>query len=101
MKSFLISAITGAAAAVNTKAYNTQQAQNSLWLSEYAYCGHSLYEQVTWGGAATGFQLSYIIFDSSNDTNGYIGYLPSDDSIYVVYRGSETILNWITDLNVD
>jgi hypothetical protein len=97
MKSFLLSAI--ASAALANAPYNAQQAQYSLWLSEYAYCGHSLYDQVSWGGAATGFQLYSIIYDILDDTNGFIGYLPSDNSIYVAYRGSESILNWITDLD--
>jgi hypothetical protein len=57
MKSFLASALAGAGYAqiASNKAYNNSQAQISLQLSAYAYCGHSLYDQVTWGGAATGF----------------------------------------------
>ena len=31
---------------------------------------------------------------------GYIGYLPSDNSIYVAFRGSSSIRNWITNLDV-
>ncbi len=68
-------------------------------LSEYAYCGHEQYSQIKFGGAATGFVLKSTIYDSTNDTNGYIGYLPSDNSIYVVFRGSESILNWVTNLS--
>ena len=30
---------------------------------------------------------------------GYVGYLPSDKSIYVAYKGSESINNWITDFD--
>ena len=36
-----------------------------------------------------------------NDTEGFVGYLPSDNSIYVAFRGSLSIQNWITDLNID
>ena len=68
-------------------------------LSEYAYCGHDQYSKIKFGGAATGFVLKSTIYDSTNDTNGYIGYLPSDNSIYVVFRGSESILNWVTNLS--
>jgi hypothetical protein len=98
MKSFFLSALAGAVTATN-KAYSASQAAISLQLSEYAYCGHSLYSQVTWGGAATGFILKSVIYDILDDTNGFIGYLPSDNSIYVVFRGSESILNWITNLD--
>lgn len=31
--------------------------------------------------------------------SGYVGYLPSDKSINVVFRGSSSIQNWITDLS--
>jgi len=68
-------------------------------LSEYAYCGHDQYSQITFGGAATGFVLKSTIYNILDDTNGYIGYLPSDNSIYVVFRGSESILNWVTNLS--
>jgi hypothetical protein len=68
-------------------------------LSEYAYCGHDQYDQITFGEAATGFVLKSIIYNVIDDTNGYIGYLPSDNSIYVSFRGSSSILNWITDLS--
>jgi len=30
---------------------------------------------------------------------GYIGYLPSDKSIYITFRGSSSIRNWITNLD--
>ena len=43
--------------------------------------------------------MTDIIYDVVDDTNGYMGYLPSDNSIYVAFRGSESILNWITDLS--
>ncbi len=49
-------------------------------------------------GATTGFVPTLPIFSGKvADTEGYIGYLPSDESIYVVFRGSESIQNWLTD----
>lgn len=98
MKSFFLAALSATTLATN-KAYSSTEAAKSLQLSEYAYCGHSLYDQVTWGGAATGFVLKSTIYDIVDDTNGFIGYLPSDNSIYVVFRGSESILNWVTNLD--
>ena len=45
--------------------------------------------------------MTYVIHTFIDDTQGFIGYLPSDDSIYVVFRGSESMRNWIADLTVD
>ena len=51
------------------------------------------------GYNATGFQVYSTIYDALYDTNGFIGYLPSDNSIYVSFRGSESVNNWITDFD--
>ena len=51
-------------------------------------------------GDATGFIPTYTIY-KSNGTEGFIGYLPSDNSIYVVFKGSDDIKNFVTDLNTD
>lgn len=50
-------------------------------------------------GAAKGFIPSYVIYHLADDTEGFIGYLPSDNSIYIVFRGSSSIPNWITNLS--
>lgn len=50
-------------------------------------------------GAAQGFVPTLTIYNHSQDVEGYIGYLPSDKSIYVVFRGSASIENWITNLD--
>lgn len=34
----------------------------------------------------------------TSDLEGFIGYLPSDDSIYVVFRGSSSLNNWIANM---
>jgi hypothetical protein len=98
MLSFVLDMLAPSVTTPTNKAYSSSQANISLYLSEYAYCGHSQYDQISFGYAATGFQVTSIIYDVLDDTNGYIGYLPSDNSIYVVFRGSESILNWITNL---
>ena len=45
------------------------------------------------------FVYTDTIYDPTNDTEGYVGYLPSDESIYVVFRGSVSAENWITDMD--
>ena len=55
--------------------------------------------QHTFKGPTKGFVVTKTINDKK-DTQGFIGYLPSDKSIYVVFRGSSSVQNWITDLTV-
>lgn len=43
--------------------------------------------------------MSYT-FDGILDTEGFVGYLPSDSSIYVVFRGSSNIENWMTNMDI-
>lgn len=80
-------------------AYNSDQAQKSLWLSIAAYCGKSNYKSHVFKGPTAGFILTDIISDDASDTQGFVGYLPSDKSIYVTYRGSSSIRNWITNID--
>lgn len=79
--------------------FSKTQATTSVWLSAAAYCGKSAYKTHTFKGPTAGFVVTYVIYDSGTDTEGFIGYLPSDNSIYVTYRGSSSILNWISDLD--
>ena len=51
-------------------------------------------------GASEGFIVNQVIWDADYDTQGFVGYLPSDDSIYVVFRGTESITNWMADLTI-
>ena len=40
-----------------------------------------------------------MIYDPKHDTQGFVGYLPSDNSIYVAIRGSVDTKNWESDFN--
>ena len=101
--------------------FNIAQANTSLWLSAAAYCGSSNYMSHVFKGPTEGFVVTGIIEDVRSDTEGFfllfafffflmiimektlegfIGYLPSDKSIYVAYRGSSSTRNWITNLDV-
>jgi hypothetical protein len=48
---------------------------------------------------AAGFVPTLTFNDGLTDTTGYVGYMPDNNSIYVVFRGSETTANWITDFD--
>ncbi|RYH30617.1 hypothetical protein EON65_04615 [archaeon] len=62
-------------------AYDNNQAKISVWLSAAAYCGKSEYATHTFKGPTTGFVVTKTITHSPDDTQGYVGYLPSDKSV--------------------
>lgn len=70
----------------------------AIWFSSAAYCDKDTYLTRTWLGPTAGFKATKVIYDRKTDTNGYVGYLASTKEIYVVYRGSQTLKNWITNL---
>jgi len=78
--------------------YDYQIAKTSLFLSGAAYCGKDAYQSMALAGPASGFDVSTIIYDSATDLQGYVGVL--DKSIYVAFRGSSSIQNWIDDAEV-
>eukprot|EP01036_Dinobryon_divergens_P022740 gene22740-31027_t len=71
---------------------------SSVALGAAAYCGTSRYEKHTFLGPTEGFVLTKVINDIVTDTEGFVGYLPSDQSIYVVYRGTYSVRSAIDDL---
>lgn len=79
--------------------YSSSEAMISVQLSGDAYCGKDAYMNHSFTGTAKGFVVTKVLYDSGSDTEGYVGYLPSDSSIYVVYRGSSSIPNWITNFD--
>lgn len=91
--------MTSAFNETSTSSYNADQAEKSLWLSAAAYCGKSAYKTHSFKGPTAGFVVTSVISDAASDTEGYVGYLPSDKSIYVVFRGSSSTRNWITNLD--
>jgi hypothetical protein len=93
--------IAGLAAATLAEEFSMDEAEISRQLSVDAYCGHKKYETLEWQGLASGFIWEYTIYNSNNHTEGFIGYLPADNSIYVVFKGTDDIMNWISDLDTD
>lgn len=81
--------------------WSYDQAYISQQLSLASYCGHTEYATHNWTGVIADFELTHIIYDKHHDTNGFVGVLPSDHSIYVVFRGSESLYNWMANLNAD
>ena len=71
-----------------------------VWLSGAAYCEKDSYTTMILGGPATGFVYKETLHDIHTDVQGYIGVMPSTDTIYVVIRGSSSVLNWLDDFEI-
>lgn len=85
---------------LSNSVYNKDQANTCVYLSGAAYCGKENYETMVLRGPATGFVYKETLYDIKTDLQGYIGYLVSKKSIYVVLRGSSSVLNWLDDLQI-
>lgn len=79
--------------------FSLAQANISAYLSTAAYCGKDRYFDMVLKGPATGFEYVHTIYHDKTDTQGYVGVLHSDQSIYVVFRGSSSIPNWIVNMD--
>ena len=82
-------------------AFTYEQAHIPLAFSQAAYCRKANYLTQNYSGILAGFKATKVIENFKNGVEGFVGYLPSDNSIYIVYMGSETIENWLTNLNAD
>lgn len=80
--------------------YDSTQLIAGVWLSGAAYCGKNKYNTMVLSGPATGFVYKDTLYDNITDLQGYIGILSSTKSIYVVIRGSSSVVNWLDDFEV-
>jgi hypothetical protein len=80
--------------------YDISQLNTGVWLSGAAYCGKDNYKTMIIDGPATGFTYKETLYDVKTDLQGYIGILPTTKSIYVVIRGSSSVMNWLDDFEV-
>lgn len=84
----------------NVFSLNTDQLNTGVWLSGASYCGKDNYPTMKLGGPASEFIYSDTLYDIKTDLQGYIGTIPTKKSIYVVIRGSSSIMNWLDDFEV-
>ena len=68
--------------------------------AQNAYCNVNTYMTRNYRSVLAGFVPTYVITDAPHDTHGYIGYHTGQRAIYVVFRGSESLQNWLDDLDV-
>lgn len=82
-------------------AYSDSDMQISLHLSQIAYCGKDKFLNLDYTGVLQGFVATKVIYGGLiDDTEGFIGYMPQTKSIYVVFRGSSSIPDFITDIGI-
>lgn len=85
--------------------YNKKDALLSLNVACVSFCDPSTYEKSSpyngfGNGLVNGLNVTMTIHENHYQTYGFVGYLPSDKAIYVVYRGTEGTLNWMDDAEI-
>lgn len=80
--------------------YDSSQLNIGVWLSGAAYCGKDKYATMIVSGPAAGFTYKETLYDPKTDLQGFTGILPTTKSIYVVIRGSSSVINWLDDFEV-
>ena len=78
--------------------YSDAQARIAATISAGTYCYQSMLPSLELLGPAQGFVVTQVISNPTYDVQGFIGYLPSDSSIYVAFRGSTDINGWYRTL---
>lgn len=71
-------------------------ANSSVELSAYAYCSTETYKEQSYDGLLTDFEVTNTIFAAK----GFIGLLPSQSAIFVVFAGTGSVLDWVVDVDV-
>lgn len=72
----------------------------SVALAAAAYCPYDEYLTRVYKDHANGFECKFRFLDEANDMQGYIGVMESQRSLFVVFRGSKSVQNWIDDLDI-
>lgn len=81
-------------------AFDTIQSNIGVWLSGAAYCNKENYKTMKLAGPATGFLVADVIYDKATDMQGFTGVLEKQSTIYVAFRGSSSLLNWMDDFEI-
>lgn len=87
------------AASVSAASFDWTMGNLTLYHSQNSYCDVNSYETRVYKGLLEGFVPTFTINDPSHDTHGYIGYHAGQQTIYVSFRGSESIKNWVDNLD--
>jgi predicted lipase len=79
--------------------FDWRSANSSVSLSALAYCSNETIMSGNYSDAIpiSDFSPTKIIYNRYYDVNGFIGVSKKEKTIFVVFRGSETITNWLDD----
>lgn len=74
----------------------------TVGLSSFVYCDKSEYLTTDYSinPYTRSFVPTYQIYDQKYDVNGMIGHRIDDQTIYIVFRGSHSLKDWIDDLRI-
>jgi hypothetical protein len=99
------SAFVGMASSVNSASYDEPTAIKAVYLSAAAYCREPLI--TAWNCSFCKeqfpqFQLrAPVFYGVKTDSQAFVGYAPSLDTIMVGIRGTASITDWIDDIEAD
>lgn len=86
----------------SSNAFNWDTGNTTVLLSGAAYCDSSTYLTNGYNYIYTDtFKPTYQIYNKHYDVNGFIGYRTFDQSIYVVFRGTQSTKDWIDDFKIN
>ena len=74
-------------------------ANTSITLCAASYCSRKSLLQRNFTGHAEGFNLTKYLYQEKLDVNGYIGYRETDSTIYVIFRGTQSFVNFYDDFD--
>jgi len=87
--------------AMEADVFPWKTANTSIWLADASYCPPSIYLTKSYIGASQGFQALNVFSDNATDSHGFVGIMSSQSTIYVVFRGSTSYINWISDFDTE
>ena len=77
--------------------FDREIAGAAVWFSADAYCPLIELPTRDWVGPTTGFTYVGTILDAPSDTQGYFGVHHRSHSVWIVFRGTTTARDWMSD----
>ena len=94
-----LSLLVTAAVTVAAPDYDYHMANATVVLSAYAYCSNATIAAGGFPGALNDFVTTNVVYNRYYDVHGYIGYSSRLRAVFVVFRGSLSIKNWLDDFD--
>ena len=83
--------------------FDWRTGNTTIGLSSYSYCDSDTYKTIDYNTNpyTQSFIPTYQIDNKRYDIHGFIGYRPTDQNIYIVFRGTQSTRDWIDDFRID